>query len=125
MKTTDKVLLGLTGLFLVLLPLQFLFAGAGIFGADFAIHEAFGAGLLHLLTILMTIAALVAKRWNLAGLSFCMAILIFVQIMLVQIGRDAGSPWISGLHPLLAFSYWPYTSFLIWRPLRESEPALI
>ena len=38
----------------------------------------------------------------------------------VEIGRDAGSPWISGLHPLLAFSYWPYAYFLIWRPLREA-----
>ena len=62
MKTTDKVLLGLTGLFLVLLPLQFLFAGAGIFGADFAIHEAFGAGLLHLLTILMTTKTTTTSR---------------------------------------------------------------
>lgn len=123
MKTTDKVLLGLTGLFLVLLPVQYLMGSAGVFGADFAIHEAFGAGLLHLLTILMMIAALVAKRWNLAGLSFGLVVLFFVQIFLVQIGRDAGSPWISGLHPLLAFSYWPYTYFLIWRPLREEAPS--
>src|SRR4051794_10680315 len=57
---------GLTGAFLVLLPLQFLFAGVGIFGGDFGIHEAFGAGLLHAITILMTIFALIGKRWKFA-----------------------------------------------------------
>lgn len=121
MKTTEKILLGLAGLFLVLLPLQFLFAGVGVFGGGFDTHEWFGAGLLHLITILMTIAALVAKRWKAAGLSFGLVVLFFVQISLVSIGRDAGTPWISAIHPLLAFSYWPYVYFLIWRPLREEQ----
>lgn len=120
MKTQDKILLGLTGLFLVLLPLQFLFAGVGVFGGGFDTHEMFGAGLLHLITILMMIAALVAKRWQAAGLSFGLVVLFFVQIAMVSLGRDAGSPWISAIHPLLAFSYWPYTYFLIWLPTREA-----
>lgn len=120
MKTQDKILLGLTGLFLVLLPLQFLFAGVGVFGGDFGIHEAFGAGLLHLITILMTIAALVAKRWQFAGLAFALVVVIFVQISMVSLGHDAGSPWISALHPFLAFCYWPYVYFMIWLPLREA-----
>lgn len=119
MKTSDKILLGLTGMFLILLPLQFLFAGVGVFGGGFDTHEWFGAGLLHLITILMMIAALVAKRWQAAGLAFGLVVLFFLQIALVSIGRDAGSPWISAVHPLLAFSYWPYAYFLIWRPLKE------
>jgi hypothetical protein len=118
---------GLTGAFLVLLPLQFLFAGVGVFGGDFGIHEAFGAGLLHLLTILMTIFALIGKKWKYAGLSFAVVVAIFVQISLVEIGRDAGSPWISALHPFMAFLYWPYVYFLIWLPWRAetttSEPT--
>jgi hypothetical protein len=111
----------LTAAFLVLLPLQFLFAGVGIFGGDFGIHEAFGAGLLHLLTILMTITALINKEWKFAGLSFAVVFAIFVQISLVEIGRDAGSPWISAIHPLLAFLYWPFIYFLIWLPWRAQE----
>lgn len=121
MKVPDKILLGLAALFLVLLPLQFLFAGVGIFGGDYGIHEAFGAGLLHLITLLMTFAALAAKRWQLAGYSFGLVVLIFVQIFLVEIGRDAGTPWISAIHPLLAFSYWPYVYFLIFTPLRREQ----
>lgn len=121
MKISEKIMLGLAGLFLVLLPMQFLFAGVGVFGGGFDTHEWFGAGLLHLITILMTIAALVAKRWKAAGLSFGLVVLFFLQISLVSIGRDAGTPWISAIHPLLAFSYWPYVYFLIWRPLREEQ----
>lgn len=119
MRVQDKILTGLTGLFLVLLPLQFLFAGVGVFGGDFGIHEAFGAGLLHLITILMMIAALVAKRWQAAGLSFALVAVFFLQIFMVEIGRNADSPWLTALHPFLAFCYWPFVYFLIWLPLRR------
>lgn len=127
MKVTDRILLGLTGLFLVLLPLQFLFAGVGVFGGGFDTHEWFGAGLLHLITILMTIFALVAKRWKTAGLAFGLVVAIFLQISLVSIGRDADSAWISALHPFMAFCYWPYVYFLIWGPLKSetSEEAAL
>lgn len=123
MKVQDKVLLGLTAAFLILLPLQFLFAGVGIFGGGFDTHEMFGAGLLHLITILMMIAALVAKRWQAAAYSFGLVVLFFVQIAMVSVGRDAGSAWISAIHPFLAFSYWPYTYFLIWLPLKSERPV--
>lgn len=119
MKTTDRILIGLAGLFLVLLPLQFLFAGVGVFGGGFDTHEIFGAGVLHGITLLMTIVALVAKRWKTAGISFALVVVIFLQISLVSIGRDADSAWVSALHPFLAFCYWPYVYFLIWKPLRE------
>lgn len=123
MNVPSKLLLGLSGLFLVLLPLQFLFAGVGVFGGGFDTHEAFGAGLLHLITILMTLAALFAKRWRAAGLSFGLVVLIFLQIAMVSIGRDADSPWISALHPFLAFCYWPYVYFLIFSPLKAEKEA--
>lgn len=119
MRTSDRILIGLAGLFLILMPLQFFFAGLGVFGGNFDTHEAFGAGLLHLLTLLMTIVALVAKRWNYAGLSFGLFFLFFVQIAMVSFGRDADATWISALHPFLAFTYWPYVYFLIWSPLRQ------
>jgi uncharacterized membrane protein YhaH (DUF805 family) len=112
---------GLTGLFLILLPLQFLFAGFGVFGGDYGVHEAFGAGLLHLITILMTITALIAKKWRFAGLSFALVLTIFLQIAMVSIGRDAGEPWLSAIHPFLAFLYWPYVYFLIWTPWRAEQ----
>lgn len=123
MKFVHSAFTGLTGAFLVLLPLQFLFAGVGVFGGGFDTHEAFGAGLLHLITILMTILALVLKQWKFAGLSFAVVVTIFLQISLVEIGRDADSPWISALHPFLAFCYWPFVYFLIWLPWKELNTA--
>lgn len=108
--------------FLVLLPLQFAFAGYGIFSGKYDAHEAFGAGLLHLITLLMFIAALVARRWNLAGLTFIMFAMFFLQIFLVEIGRDNDAPWISGLHPFIAFCYWPYTYFLLYR---RADPSAV
>jgi hypothetical protein len=123
MKITDKILLALTGLFLLLLPLQFLFAGVGVFGGGYDTHEAFGAGLLHLVTLLVPIVALIARRWKVAGLWFGLFVAIFVQISLISIGRDAGSAWISALHPFMAFLYWPYVYFLVWLPLREETGA--
>src|SRR4051812_35635814 len=88
--------------FLVLLPLQFAIAGYGIFSGKFDAHEAFGAGLLHGLVLLALIAALVARRWKLAGITFVLFLLFFLQISLVQIGRDNDAAWISGLHPFIA-----------------------
>jgi hypothetical protein len=114
---------GLTGAFLVLLPLQFLFAGVGVFGGDFGIHEAFGGMFLHLLTLLMTIFALIGKQWKFAGLSFALFIAIGVQVALVEIGQNADSPWISALHPFMAFLYWPYVYFLIWLPWKAQNTA--
>lgn len=123
MTSVRNAFTGLTGAFLVLLPLQFLLAGVGVFGGDFGIHEAFGAVLLHGITLLMTIFALVGKQWKFAGLSFAMVFVIFLQISLVEIGRDPGSPWISAVHPFLAFLYWPYAYFLSWLPWRAQSAA--
>lgn len=125
MRTIDKVLIGLTGLFLLLLPLQFLFAGVGIYGGGFETHEAFGAGLLHLITLIVPIVALIAKRWKYAGIWFGLFVLIFVQISMVSIGRDADVEWISALHPFMAFLFWPYVYFLVWVPLRKETAAEI
>lgn len=119
MKVTDKILTALTGLFLLLLPLQFLFAGVGIYGGGFETHEAFGAGLLHLITLIVPIVALIGKRWKYAGIWFGLFVLIFLQISMVSIGRDAGTEWVSALHPFMAFLFWPYVYFLVWKPLRE------
>lgn len=118
MNVARKIFVVLTALFLVLLPLQFLFAGYGVFSGKYGSHEAFGAGLLHGIMLLMVLAALVARRWKLAGLAFLMFAVVFIQIGFVEIGRDNDSPWVSALHPFVAFLYWPYAYFLLWRPVR-------
>lgn len=124
MNAARKVFIVLVALFLVLLPLQFLIAGYGVFGGGYDEHEVFGGMVLHGLTALMTIAALLARRWKLAGLAFVMVVVMGLQIGLVEIGRDADQPWISALHPFLAFCYWPYTYFLLWKPVRSEAPVV-
>ncbi len=107
--------------FLVLLPLQFLFAGYGVFSGKYGTHEGFGGGLLHLLTLIMFITAAIARRWRLAGMSLLLFVVMTFQIGFVDIGRSADQPWLSALHPFLAFCLWPFTYFLIWR--RAEAPA--
>jgi hypothetical protein len=124
MNVARKIFIVLTALFLVLLPLQFLFAGYGVFSGEFEAHEGFGAGLLHGLTLLMLVAALIARRWKVAGLTFVLFAAFFLQIGMVEIGRDNDSPWVSALHPFIAFCYWPYTYFLLWRPVRAEAPTV-
>lgn len=123
MQYVSKTFTGLTALFLILLPLQFLFAGYGVFSGKYDTHEWFGAGLLHLITILMTITALILKRWRVAGLSFAVVAVIFLQISLVSIGQDNDSAWVSAFHPFLAFCYWPFVYFMIWLPDKAERTA--
>ncbi len=116
-RTTFAVL---TGLFLLLLPVQFLIAGYGLFGGDLDAHMGFGMMVLHGLMLLMAITAAVARMWKLAGLSLLMFLVVFVQVGLVELD----SAWIAGLHPFIAFCYWPFTYFLLWRPVRTDATTL-
>lgn len=123
MNVARTTLLVLAGAFLILLPIQFAVAGYGIFSGDYDAHEVLGGLVLHALVLLMVIAALAGRLWERAGWAFLMFVVIFVQIALVSIGRDAGHAWVSGLHPFLAFCYWPFTYFLIWQPVRGMTPT--
>lgn len=125
MNVARTIPLALTGLFLILLPLQFLFAGFGIFDNNFDLHEVFGGLVLHAITLLMAIGFAAVRQWRFAALSLAMVIVIFLQIALVSIGQDNGQPWVSALHPFLAFCYWPYAFFMIWEPARAVDTALL
>jgi hypothetical protein len=114
MNIARKIYVFLTGLFLVLLPVQFLLVGYGLFGGDLDVHMGFGMTVLHGIMLLMAITAAVARMWKLAGLSLLMFVMVFVQVSLVAVD----SAWVAGLHPLIAFLYWPFTYFLLWRPVR-------
>lgn len=120
MNIARKTYIVLTALFLVLLPVQFLLVGYGLFGGDIDVHMGFGMTVLHGLMLLMAITAAVARMWKLAGLSLLMFLVVFVQVSLVAVD----SAWVAGLHPLIAFLYWPFTYFLLWRPVRGDAPTL-
>lgn len=116
MSVTRTIALALTGLFLVLLPLQFLFAGYGVFSGKYDTHELFGGLVLHGITLLMAIFFAVGRQWKFSGLAFVLVLAIFVQIGFAAMARENDQPWLGALHPFMAFCYWPYVYLLIWRP---------
>jgi Family of unknown function (DUF6220) len=103
----------LIAIFVLCVLVQFLLAGAGVFGEDRGAgalkledekswdpHRAFGV-VLFLLAILVLVACLAwwSERIWLLG-TFLLALLTFVQFPLASAGED--HRWIGALHPLNA-----------------------
>jgi hypothetical protein len=80
---------------------QVFLAGLGIFGAQsFKAHEDWGV-IVHSLSIVVFLLALIGPRTKRAiGLSFGLALLLTIQISLVSFRDDA--PGLAALHPVLA-----------------------
>src|SRR5215211_3441653 len=88
-------------LWAALVVLQVFFAGLGIFGAEsFATHRNFG-NILHSLTAILLILAIVGPRTGRdIGMAVGLVVLVTVQIVLVSARDDA--PGVAALHPVLA-----------------------
>jgi hypothetical protein len=80
---------------------QVFLAGLGIFGAEsFEAHKSFGFT-LHGLTILVLLLAIAGPRTaRTIGMAFALALLVTIQISLVDARDDA--PGVAALHPVLA-----------------------
>ena len=80
---------------------QVFLAGLGIFGAEsFEAHKNFGF-ILHGLTILVFVLAIAGPRTaRTMGMGFALALLVTIQISLVDARDDA--PGVAALHPVLA-----------------------
>ena len=102
-----KVYLGLSGLLMLALLLQFYFAAVGAFARpqqddSFAVHDMIGMVAIPLLAILATIAAAVAKApGRLIGLTILPLGLVILQVLIVELGRalndDADATTTAGL----------------------------
>jgi hypothetical protein len=90
-------------LWAVLVVLQVFFAGLGIFGAtSFDTHKSFG-NILHALSALLLVAAIVGPRTSRdIGMAAGLVVLLTVQIGLVSFRDDA--PGLAALHPVLALA---------------------
>jgi hypothetical protein len=90
-------------LWAVLVVLQVFFAGLGIFGAtSFDTHKSFG-NILHGLSALLLVAAIVGPRTGRdIGMAAGLVVLLTVQIGLVSFRDDA--PGLAALHPVLALA---------------------
>jgi hypothetical protein len=91
---------------LLLVTLQFLLAGIGIFGAGgFGAHEFVGFALLHLSTLLMLVVAL-AGRLGRPFWQFGLGLLVAIVIQSSLPGLREDAPAIAAIHPLLALVIW-------------------
>jgi hypothetical protein len=90
-------------LWAVLVVLQVFFAGLGIFGAtSFDTHKSFG-NILHGLSALLLVAAIVGPRTGRdIGMAAGLVVLLTIQIGLVSFRDDA--PGLAALHPVLALA---------------------
>jgi hypothetical protein len=108
--------------YIVLLPVQVLFAGMGIMGGDIEVHEGFGAMVLAaLVPLLMLVFGLIGRIWKLALLGLLLSVILHGMMFLPSQDNN----WVAGLHPLIAVLSWPYVWFLMLLPAKRTlgEPV--
>jgi hypothetical protein len=102
MDIARKVFVGLGWLFVLAVAIQFLLAGLGILGGEsLEMHRQWGFIVLHLIPILMFIAAIVGRMGRtVIGLTVVLFLLVFLQPLLVDPELDPR--WLRSLHVLNA-----------------------
>ena len=120
------VYIALTGLVALIAFFQPFTFGLGYFGASdgFDLHEVMGGGVLHGLTLLILIAALVSPdRSGLWPWALALLVLVTVQIALVGTRDDAAG--VAALHPLLGVSALLMAGWMHWaarKPVGAAPP---
>ena len=92
---------GLALLWAAAVILQVFFAGLGIFGAtSFDTHKSFG-GILHGVTALLLILAIVGPRTG-RDIGMAAALVVLVTVQIGRVGARDDAPGLAALHPVLA-----------------------
>ncbi len=107
MKVARQVFMGLAYLFLAGVVIQVYLAGIGMFGdfnSDLDPHREFGFFVMHLIPLLMLVAALVGRmRWTFIGLTVLLFLMVFLQpLWLDPEDGDDVSRWVNAVHPAMA-----------------------
>lgn len=102
MDVARKIFVGLAWLFVLAVAIQFLFAGLGVLsGESLEPHRQWGFIVLHLLPILMLIAAVVGRMGRtVIVLTVVLFLLVFLQPLFVDPELDPR--WLRSLHVLNA-----------------------
>jgi hypothetical protein len=102
MDLARKFFVGLAWLFVLAVAIQFLLAGLGVLGGEsIEAHRQWGFVVLHLIPILMLIAAIVGRMGrNVLALTVVLFLLVFVQPLFADPQLDPR--WLRSLHVLNA-----------------------
>jgi len=97
-----KSFVGLAWLFVLAVAIQFLLAGLGVLGGEsMEPHRAWGFFVLHIIPILMLVAAIVGRMGRtIVGLTVLLFLLVFVQPIFADPQLDPR--WLRSLHVLNA-----------------------
>ena len=115
MDAARKIFVGLAWLFVLAVAIQFFLAGLGVLGGEsLEAHRQWGFIVLHLLPILMIVAARVGRmRRTVNGLAGLDLLLVFVQPLFVDPALDPR--WLRSLHVLNALFIFALGSYLAQR----------
>jgi hypothetical protein len=102
MDVARKVFVGLAWLFVLAVAIQFLLAGLGVLGGEsLEAHRQWGFIVLHLIPILMFIAAIVGRMGRtVLGLTAALFLLVFLQPLFADPELDPR--WLRSIHVLNA-----------------------
>jgi hypothetical protein len=102
MDLARKIFVGLAWLFVLAVAIQFLLAGLGVLGGEsLEPHRQWGFIVLHLIPILMFLAAIVGRMGRtVIGLTLALFLLVFLQPLFVD--PELGPRWLRSLHVLNA-----------------------
>ena len=102
MDVARKIFVGLAWLFVLAVAIQFLLAGLGLLGGEsLEPHRQWGFIVLHLIPILMLIAAIVGRMGRtVIALTVVLFLLVFLQPLFVD--PELHPRWLRSLHVLNA-----------------------
>ena len=114
----------LASIIVIAIFLQAYFIAAYAMGAGEGALDAHGftGGLvIHASELLIFLTAFGAwpRQWKWIGYTFALFVVGTIQIFLLPPDEDPGSPWVHGLHGLLALVVWVMAALVLHRALRD------
>ena len=113
-----RIFVGLAWVFVLAVAIQFLLAGLGVLGGEsLEAHRQWGFVVLHLIPILMFIAAIIGRMGRtVIGLTVAVFLLVFLQPLFVD--REIDPVWLRSLHVLNALFIFALGQYLAQRATR-------
>ena len=118
MDAARKIFVGLAWLFVLAVAIQFFLAGLGVLGGEsLEAHRQWGFIVLHLLPILMIVAATVGRMGRtVISLTVALFLLVFLQPLFAD--PEIDPVWLRSLHVLNALFIFALGQYLAQRATR-------